>query len=117
MNVLRLGSFGSALGVVGDCRALAKRAVAAADDRAVMVEHVLGMIIGRDEPEALLVAEPLRGSLAVVLPPARTVLRTRWLLIGNGEERWHRVASARPDPQTVAAGLAALPASGAARLA
>ena len=62
LNVYGLGSLGSALGVVGHFCAFGQRAIAVADNRAVMDEHVLGVIIGRDEPKALLVAEPLDGS-------------------------------------------------------
>src|SRR6266480_3416189 len=50
------------LGVVGDLCAVVQRAIALADDCAVMDEQVLGLVIGRDEAKALVVAEPLDGS-------------------------------------------------------
>ena len=112
LNVYGLGSLGSALGVVGHCRALGKRAIAVADDRAVMDEHVLGVIIGRDEPKALLVAEPLHDSSCDC---ASSGIDLRCVgggcLIGNSYERWHLVGAARPDPRTVAMRAAALSAS------
>src|SRR5258705_8406715 len=43
-------------------RALGQRAIAVGDDRAVVNEEVLASRVGRDEPEALVVAEPLHGS-------------------------------------------------------
>src|SRR4051794_14798581 len=48
--------------VVAHLRALGQRLEAAALDRAVMHEQVLALVIGRDEPEALVVVEPLNGS-------------------------------------------------------
>src|SRR5436190_22109669 len=48
--------------VVAHLRALGQRLEAAALDRAVMHEQVLALVIGRDEPEALVVVEPLDGS-------------------------------------------------------
>src|SRR3712207_4827670 len=43
-------------------RALCERTEAVALDRAVMDEEVLAALVGRDEPEALVVVEPLDGS-------------------------------------------------------
>ena len=43
-------------------RTLAERLVAVADDAAVMDEEVLAGLVGGDEAEALLVAEPLHGT-------------------------------------------------------
>src|SRR5947207_423040 len=57
-----LGALVACLGVVGHLGALGERAVAVADDRLVMDEEVLACLIGGDEAEALLVAEPLDGS-------------------------------------------------------
>src|SRR5205823_4295975 len=50
------------LGVVGHLRALGQRFETAAGDRRMVNEEVLALIIGRDESEALVVAEPLNGS-------------------------------------------------------
>src|SRR3954471_13933831 len=62
LNVRRVGALGPYLGVVADLRSLGERLEAAAGDRAVVHEQVLALIVGRDEPEALLVTEPLHGS-------------------------------------------------------
>src|SRR5271167_1711737 len=62
LNVRGLGSLVAGLGVVGDLRPVGERAVALTDDRAVMDEQVLGLVIGRDEAKSLVVAEPLDGS-------------------------------------------------------
>jgi hypothetical protein len=50
------------LHLVLDLRALGERLEAAAGDRGMVDEHVLALIVGRDEAKALLVAEPLHGS-------------------------------------------------------
>src|SRR5262249_24129845 len=50
------------LGVVGDLRPLGERLVAVAIDAGVVDEQVLAGLIGRDEAEALVVAEPLHCS-------------------------------------------------------
>jgi steroid delta-isomerase-like uncharacterized protein len=50
------------LGLVRDLRALGERLVAVADDAGVVDEEILPALVGRDEAEALLVAEPLHGS-------------------------------------------------------
>src|SRR3954454_4668184 len=50
------------LGVVAHLRAVGQRLEAAALDRAVMHEQILAGVIGCDEPEALVVVEPLDGS-------------------------------------------------------
>src|SRR3954471_8764581 len=50
------------LRLVLDPRALGERAVAVGFDAAVVDEEVLAAFIGRDEAEALLVAEPLDGA-------------------------------------------------------
>ena len=62
LNVRGLGSLVADLGVVGDLCAIGERAIAITDDGAVMNEQVLGLVIGRDEPKSLVVAEPLDGS-------------------------------------------------------
>src|SRR4051794_21523601 len=49
------------LHLVLDLRALSERPKAAAGDRGMVDEHVLALVVGRDEAEALVVAEPLHG--------------------------------------------------------
>src|SRR5438105_13634660 len=91
-------------GVVSDLCAVGERAIALADDRAVMDEQVLGLVIRCDEAKSLVVAEPLDGSGSHCVPPASIVLRTRRLL-SKSYDRWHRDVGriARPDLTTVAA--------------
>src|ERR671923_2953082 len=55
-------TLGALLGVVAHLRTLGQRLEAAALDRAVMHEHVLALVIRRNEAETLVVAEPLHGS-------------------------------------------------------
>src|SRR3954465_16088706 len=62
LDVRRGGALGTRLGLVADLRALGERLEAAAGDARVVDEQVFALIVGRDEPEALLVAEPLEGS-------------------------------------------------------
>src|SRR5690348_6474670 len=62
LDVYGLGSLVAGLGVIGDLRTLGERLVAVADDAGVVHEEILARIVGRDEAEALLVAEPLHGS-------------------------------------------------------
>src|SRR5438445_8582763 len=62
LDVRGLGSLVAYFGVVGDLCAVGERAIAIADDRAVMDEQVVGLIIGCDEAKSLVVAEPLDGS-------------------------------------------------------
>src|ERR1044071_6360044 len=61
-DVLGRGALGALHGVELDALALAERAEAAALDGAVMDEQVLAAVLGRDEPEALGVVEPLHGT-------------------------------------------------------
>jgi len=54
LNVHGLGTLDVVLGVKGDPGAFGERAIpVAADDRRVMNEQILGLVIGGDEPEAL----------------------------------------------------------------
>src|SRR4051794_31121760 len=62
LHVRRVGALGAHLRVVGDLGALGERLEAAAADGGVMDEEVLALVVGRDEPEALVVVEPLHGS-------------------------------------------------------
>src|SRR5947209_15529471 len=70
LNVDGLRSLVAVLGVVGDLCPLGERAVAIAGDAGVVDEEVLGLVVGCDEPEALVVAEPLDGSGSHCVPPA-----------------------------------------------
>src|SRR4051812_13536734 len=71
LNVRGVGALGPVLSVVADLRALGERLEAAAGDAAVVHEQVLALIVGRDEAEALVVAEPLHGSSSHLFPPGR----------------------------------------------
>src|SRR5438067_3341747 len=62
LHVCGLGPLVACLGVIGDLRAFRERVVAVTHDCAVMHEQVLRLVVGRDEPKALVVAEPLYGS-------------------------------------------------------
>src|SRR5262249_37806349 len=62
LDVDRLRPLRALLLLVGDLRALRERAVAVARDAAEMDEQVTPAIVGCDEAEALVVAEPLDGS-------------------------------------------------------
>lgn len=55
-------ALGTLLGLVAHLRALGQRLVAVALDCAVVYEQILAGVIGRDESEALLIAEPFDGS-------------------------------------------------------
>src|SRR5215217_8896106 len=69
LNARRGGAFGPFLGLVADLGALGQGLESLAEDRAVMDEHVLRAVVGRDEPVALIVAEPLDCSSGHALPP------------------------------------------------
>src|SRR6516225_10285656 len=100
------------LGLVGDLRALGKRAIALAEDRRLVYEQIRGLVVGRDEPEALVVAEPLDGSgrhLRFLLPFG--VPRTRRLLAGRTA-----TASIPVVGRSVQPGWYPLAATGAGRL-
>src|SRR3954466_3537182 len=62
LHVRRGGALGTHLGLVADLRTLGERLEAAAGDARVVDEQVLALVVGGDESEALLVAEPLDGS-------------------------------------------------------
>src|SRR5690242_16685086 len=57
-DVDRLGALWRGLFLVGDLDALGQGAVTVGGDARVMDKQVATAVIGRDEPEALLVAEP-----------------------------------------------------------
>src|SRR5690349_5148837 len=56
------GALRTLLSVIADLRALGERPEAAALDGAVVDEEILALIVRGDEPEALVVVEPLDGS-------------------------------------------------------
>src|SRR5436305_12625396 len=62
LDVDGLGALVAHLLFVGDLRALGEAPIAVADDARVVNEQVSAALIGRDEAEALVVAEPLHGS-------------------------------------------------------
>ena len=57
-----LRALGPGLGFIGHARALAQRAEAVGVDAGVMDEVVRAGVVGRDEPESLVVVEPLHGA-------------------------------------------------------
>src|SRR5687767_14871483 len=61
-DVDRSRALGTLLGLVRDTGTLGERAEAVARDAREMDEEVLAGLVGRDEPEALVVAEPLHGT-------------------------------------------------------
>src|SRR6478752_2469187 len=69
-------TLGAFFGLVGHLGALGQGLEALAEDGAVMNEDVLRAVVGRNEPVALVVAEPLNSSSGHALPP-HSVLRTR----------------------------------------
>src|SRR3954447_12012485 len=75
LDVHRVRPLRAVLGVVTDLGALGERLEAAAGDARVVHEQVLALVLGRDEPEALLVAEPLHGSSCHRFLPGGRVLR------------------------------------------
>src|SRR6185312_1052758 len=68
VDVDRLGALRTALLLVGHLRPLGKRAVTVAADAGEVDEQIAPAVIGRDEAEALVVAEPLYGSRCHLLP-------------------------------------------------
>src|SRR4051812_8938450 len=73
LNVHCVRTLGPVLSVVADLRALGQRLEAVAGNAGVVHEQVLALIVGRDEAEALLVAEPLHSSGSHQFPPGRFV--------------------------------------------
>src|SRR3954449_2155608 len=71
LHVRGVGPLGPGLGVEADLRALGERLKAAARDARVVHEEILAAIVGRDEPEPLLVAEPLHRSSSHLSLPER----------------------------------------------
>src|SRR5215210_7615043 len=89
LYVRRVGPLGPRLGVVADLGTLAERLEAATGDATVVHEQVLAPVVGRDEPEALVVAEPLYGSGGHLFPPRRLCAAKRGRCYGNNYERRH----------------------------
>src|SRR3954452_9998095 len=82
-DVLRLRALLALLGVVGDLRALAERAVPVSLDRAVMDEEILAAVVRRDEAETLLVGEPLHCSCCHVFTSTALSAANAEELYGN----------------------------------
>src|SRR3954453_8627807 len=89
LDVRRGGPLGTHFGVVADLRALSERLEAVAGDAAVVHEEVLALVVGRDEAEALVVAEPLDGSGCHMFLPGRLCAAKRGRCYGNNYERGH----------------------------
>src|SRR6476620_11541412 len=62
-------ALGAFFGLVAHFGALGQGLEALSEDGAVMYEDVLGAVVGRDEPVALIVAKPLDCSSRHALPP------------------------------------------------
>src|SRR5450755_41656 len=75
-DVDRLRSLVTGLGVEGHLGALLQRAISLANDPGVMDEEILVAVVGGDETEPLVVAEPLNGARRHCVPPlCRCLLR------------------------------------------
>src|SRR4051812_28428110 len=95
LDVRRVGALRADLGVVADLRAFGEGLEAIAGDAGVVHEQVLALVVGRDEAEALVVAEPLHGSGGHMksLPGGR-VLRNAG---GAGDNHDANAGTALPD--------------------
>src|SRR5207237_435298 len=82
---------GIGFGVVGHLGALGQRAIPVSDDSGLMHEQVLRAVIGCDEAEALLVAEPLDSSGRHCVT-SKSVLATAEAGTTRNDERWHKFA-------------------------
>jgi hypothetical protein len=69
LDVGGLGTLVPGLDVVGHLGALGEGAMTIGDDRAEVHEGVISTVIGGDEPEALVVAEPLHCACRHLCPP------------------------------------------------
>src|SRR4051794_20435420 len=83
LDVDRLGPRVALFLLVGDAGALGQGAVAVRDDRGMMDEQVAVALVRGDEPEPLVVAEPLDGSGRHLQPSSS---RSRAALRGGGGE-------------------------------
>src|SRR3954469_21105652 len=93
LDVHRVRPLRAVLGVVTDLGDLGERLEAAAGDAGVVHEQVLALIVGRNEPEALLVAEPLHGSSCHRFLPGGRVLR----IAGGARATTTDAGTASPD--------------------
>src|SRR5215211_6661030 len=103
-----LGALVPGLGVIADACALGQRLVAVTADAAVMDEEVLAGLVGRDEPEPLVIAEPLHCSCShVMYLYGVCALRTRRCCKATtaGAEHCDAEREVRPDAVTVARAL------------
>src|SRR3954470_10167579 len=75
LDVDGLGALVAHLLFVGDLRSFGEGAIPVADDARVVDEEVSAALIGRDEAEALVVAEPLHGSGGHMQPVLHGILR------------------------------------------
>src|SRR4051794_14283774 len=106
LNVRGVGALGPVLSVVADLRALGERLEAAAGDARVVHEQVLALVVGCDEAEALLVAEPLHGSCSHLVLPGGVCGRSARGAKSNYDETRALLAPdtvARPSPCSVSA--------------
>src|SRR5882757_3814802 len=88
-------ALGAFFGLVTHFGPLGEALEALTQDRAVMDENVLRAVIGRNEPVALVVAEPLDSSGRHALPPLR-VLRTQRMHGSNDCERYAQTSPVIP---------------------
>src|SRR4051794_39552968 len=77
-DVGRLGALAGLTQLVLDLRTFGERAEAIARNAREVHERVLPSVIGSDEPEALLVAEPLHDTSCHTTPPHSVSLCARW---------------------------------------
>src|SRR5215217_782139 len=77
-DVGRLGALAGLTQLVLDLRTFGERAEAIARNAREVHERVLPTVIGGDEPEALLVAEPLHDTCCHTTPPHSVSLCARW---------------------------------------
>src|SRR3954454_17771091 len=77
-DVGRLGALAGLTQLVLDLRTFGERAEAIARNAREVHERVLPSVIGGDEPEALLVAEPLHDTSCHTTPPHSVSLCARW---------------------------------------
>src|SRR5215218_1060636 len=77
-DVRRLGALGGLTQLVLDLRTLRERAEAVTRDTREVHERVLPAVVGGDEPEALLVAEPLHDTSCHTTPPHSDSRCARW---------------------------------------
>src|SRR3954467_4039662 len=82
-DVRRLGALAGLTQLVLDLRTFRERAEAITRNAREMDERVLPSVIRSDEPEALLVAEPLHDTSCHTTPPHSVSLCARWCCLGT----------------------------------